>query len=834
MARKKPDDDVLVLEEDDLVEDGGRKDQDSDSFTKNLVGVLPEDILTELGVRYVEYANKDLEDREQHFERYAEGLERTGLTQDPPKGPAFEGGTDIIYPILTEAAIDFQSATIEELFPATGPVRINPSLQASPHKIRLAQKKAEFLNRTIIQDMPEYRSELEKLLSQVPLAGNAYRKFWWDKRYKRVRCDFYPVDRVLLPFNAASFYNASRITLVDELSVSELRQRFRTKLYAEDIEVDDSDQPMDKYRSMAAKVNESIEDKLDSSGASSEGYRTVFEVYCDIDLPEDPEFKKEWGYAPYILTLDVETQKPLALYRNWSQDDETGARKNYLSEWGLMPWRGIYSIGLFHIAGPLAGLLSGLLRGMVDNVQITNMPAALAMYRAGLQGQNIQINAGQITPIELNAVRDIREAIMPVPFNQMSPIVLELFKFLDTSTRGLLQTSLDRIGLDDTTVPVGTQMARIEQGLKVYKAVFARLHESQRRELDIICRLYSDHMETIYCKDDDDKVMTDAEGKKEVYLEPDDFGISYDLMPASDPSIFSEAQRMARWAIVDQAVQLHPEIFDVKTYYKIRFERMGIPNVDQFIPDDIPAPNDNPATENVKMAMKQPVVVNPDQDHIAHIAVHVRAMGDPVIGDSTLFNMTFQPMAITHIKQHVLMRYMELSLDMVNKKLGGDVTKMNTKNIQVANKIAEALAQVHDKVEETMYKELAPIVQELEKIQTGLSQILQAPPPVDPNQQLVQVQATEVQNKMAVDNANVQLKTAKQEVEAKFKEKELELRDRKLSLDEMVAQMEDQNKKDELALKDKSSSQDNRTQVALQMHHDITQALAPQQGPPNV
>lgn len=748
------DKDVITL--DDTKEPSEKTEEGS--FEDNLADkVIDQDKLDDIANKYIQYAERDRQDRQQHFERYADGLRKTGLTKDPPSGPALPNGSTIVYPVLTEACIDFQSATIEELFPPSGPVRINPGVNATAYKLRKATRKAEFLNNKIIHEIKEYRPTLEQVLSQVPMAGNAYRKWWWNTRYKRPQCEFLPVDYVLIPYMANSFETASRVTLVQNLAVTEITRRIRTDYYKKGvISPEEEDTPLSEWKSEVTEVNNDIEDKIDLEGASSHGYRTVFEIYCDMDLPDDPEYDPEWGSAPYILTVDVLDKKVLALYRNWEKGDEMGCKKHYIVPFGLIPWRGIYNLGLSHIAGPLSGVLSGMLRAMMDNLQYAALPTLISATRPGIPGQNIELNPGQIIPMELMGSTKIQDAVMGIPFNPVPPIMLQMFEMLDQTTRGLLRTSLSSIGTDNTEVPVGTQQARIEQGLKVYKAIFARLHESQRNELDIICRLYHEHMEPIYETDDEGNILKDAKGKKQVSLSPDDFKDSSDLQPVADPSVFSETQRLLKWQIADQAVQQYPQLFDVKTYMTIKFERLGIPNTKEILPDTSPKTNDNPATENVKMAMGQPANVLPDQDHAAHIAVHLRGAGSPIIGDNQLFQANMQPMVVAHIKQHILMMYAQKMLDAVNEEMGEDVTQVASIDQQFANKVAEVIAKVHPEVEKLLFNELEPVVQELEKMQIQVQQLLQQKQQNNPQAMMMQLEQQQVQIKQQDAQARAQ------------------------------------------------------------------------------
>jgi len=804
-------------EEIDL-EKGEKEDEETSEFHNNLAETLPEPFLMETASKYLDFVQKDLQDRAERYERYAEGLKKTGMSSEPVGAPGINGGSDVVYPVLTEAAIDFQSRTISEIFPASGPVKISPSIDATLHSLEKARKKADYLNRQIIHKIPAFKSELEKLLSQLPLAGNCYRKFWWNSRYNRIDVQFLPVDKVVIPFGARSFYDASRMSVIDDLPVGEIRRRIRSGIYRDVIEVSDEDQVSQDYIQRPEQVNDTIEDRNEVE--ASVGYRTIIEVYADMEIPEDKMAKKEWGTAPYIMTIDATSSEVLAIYRNWAEGDETGRRKDHLVDWALIPWRGAYAVGLTHIAGPLAGYLSGCLRLMLDNAAITTAPMLLTASGPGMTGQNITLQPGTNANVELPFNAKLSDRVMGVPFNPVPQAMFSVFEILDKVTRGIIQTSLDEIGLDNTTVPVGTQMARIEEGMRVYKSIFARMHESMRREIEIMCRLYSEHMEPVYAKDEEGQYLMDAEGKeRKVILDSRDFDESADLAPVTDPDVFSEAQRMVRLKMADDIIQqthaADPTSVDLKAYAKSKLERMNFPNLAQIFPEKSSQANENPAVENVKMCNGALPTVLPDQDHIAHIATHVRFFSS--LGEQSPFKTTAMPFMLEHLKQHVLMYYLHLTLEACNRYTGEDVSKWNTRNMDKANELAQIITQVQPMVEQQFAIEIQPLLVSMGALQMEVQKLMTPPAKPTPEELLAQVEMAKDQNRIKVDNAEIQLKAEKQERDMMMRERELALREQDFEMRSAKVISDLSAKAAETQAKNERNTEDNETQILVTM-----------------
>lgn len=783
-AKAVAEDDVVVLDAKKARQQRkavSRETDPLDEFDANLAEHLDAEQLSDLASRYFRLVKLDMDDRNLATERFAESIKNSGLSKQTP-GPAMPGGADVVHPILTESSIDFQSAMIEEIFPPDGPVKVSVSNYAPRPVLNKANAKAEFLNRQLMFHIPEYRAEMEKMLPQIPLAGCGYMKHWWSTRFQRPSCELISRDRVGFPYSATSFYTASRIWLLDNLPGAEFRRRVRNGLYAHVEAGDDSAIPKNNNNKFDTEVKDLLDEVegKESSGAKSEmGIRKIIEIYCDLDLSDDPLYDPKIGAAPYIMTLDRQTQKIVALYRNWAEKDTQFLRKDYLVQFPFIPWMGADAIGLTQIAGPLARVLTAMLRAMLDNMAYAASTTMLQRTNPGIKGQTIELEPGLLIPIEMPLNQKLSDSLMAVPFNQIPPQMINLYGMLETTVKGILRTSLDEIGTDDSTVPVGTQMQRVEQGLKTFKAVFARFHEAQRRQLDIFCRLYNENLtEDITAKDENGKTMMDSDGKPVVKLTPEDFANSSDLRPVTDPAVFSETLRMSKWMAVSQMAQQQPQLFDIDTLFRCQLERWNFPNVAAIMPSKAPAPNDNPVTENVKMLSGQLPTALPDQDHQAHLASHFMFFSSKIFGEDPATRKQILPYFLPHVRQHVNFLYADIANTALTKAMGKDMSKINARDPKQADEISKQLAQLQPQILQELMAIIGPFLPELAQLQQELTAMQQPPPPqADPSTQLlVNAQLKKDQNDVVVKNAEVQLKSSKQQTDQQHKDGQLLLK----------------------------------------------------------
>jgi hypothetical protein len=717
-------------------------DEDPD-FYENLAESLDRSTLSSMALKYIDLVEKDKEAREERDKQYEEGLRRTGLGHDAPGGAQFMGASKVVHPVMAEACVDFSARAIKELFPPDGPVRTKIVGEVTEEKTERAERKRDFMNWQLTEQIEEYRDELEQLLTQQPLGGSQYLKIWYDDQKRRPCVEFTPIDNIYLPFSAANFYTASRVTEVNDITQDEFEIRIDRGLYR-DIEIyRPSEEP---EQTKPQRANDKIEGK-NSSGTNIDGVRRVFHIYVWLEL-EDDSFSKG-DRAPYILMIDETLTEVVGLYRNWEFGDDTMDKLDWLVEFKFIPWRGAYAIGLPHLIGGLSAALTGSLRALLDSAHIATAPTMLKLKGAKISGQSLTIEPTQVTEIEgAPGVDDVRKIAMPVPFNQPSPVLFSLLGWLTDAAKGVVTTSEEKIADANSNMPVGTTQALIEQGAAVFSAVHARLHGSQARVLKILGRLnrwYFDEQR----KDD---LVEDLGVTKE------DFKKNSDIVPVSDPHIFAETQRYAQIQTLAARATANPDLYNRLAVERRILKQIKLPDINEVLPDPADVKEMNPALENVAMTLNRAVGAFPKQDHLAHIQVHLDYMQDPMYGANPIMAPMFIPHCLEHIKQHLTLWYLNQVDAYASTALGRpfNVLKEQTLPHEADKLLAAVVQHVHKDTGET-FQQIPPIIQKA----IAAMQQLKGQQPLDPGTQaLVQTSMAETQRRAAKDQAEMQIKAA--------------------------------------------------------------------------
>ena len=635
------------------IEGGGP--QDNPDFYGNMAEWYSENDLGSMTSRYLDLLETDKQARTQRDKQYEEGIKRTGMGNDAPGGATFMGASKVVHPAMAEGCVDFAAKAIKEMFPPDGPVRTKVLGKMDELKQEKSERKRDYLNWQITEQIEEFRDEQEQLLTQLPLGGSQYFKLWFDDKKKRPCVEFLPIDRMILPFAATNFYTAQRAAEVHEITEYEFKRRVRSGMYRDINLVQSNTQP---EQSKSQKANDKIEGKQWED--NQDGLREVFHIYTYLELEDDKETKGE--SAPYILMIDKLDNKVVGLYRNWEEEDETMTKLDWIVEFKFIPWRGAYAIGLPHLIGGLSAALTGALRALLDTAHINNSATMLKLKGAKISGQSQQVDVTQIVEIEgAPGVQDIRQIAMPMPFNPPSQVLFELLGWLDTAAKGVVSTSEEKIADVNANAPVGTTQALIEQGAAVFSSIHARLHESQARVLKILCRLNRWHFDEMRKGD----VVADLE------IHRDDFNKNTDVIPVSDPHIFSETQRMAQMQAVLALADKHPDQFDMNAVLSRSLKQMKIPNINELM-KDVPAPEQRTsADENAAMLIGQPAYAYMQQDHIAHIQDHLQFGMNPFLGQSPFADPNYLNHLIEHLKQHMTLWYLNRSNGYVAESRGG-------------------------------------------------------------------------------------------------------------------------------------------------------------------
>jgi chaperonin GroES len=729
---EQPDGSAIVVMNDF---DGPMEDSD---FYSNLAEEFDPYELNRVAMHYLDLIKNDKTSREERDKKYEEGLKRTGLGNDAPGGANFMGASKVVHPVMAEACVDFASRAIKEMFPPDGPTRTKIIGDVSKEKVEVAERKRDYMNWQLTEQIEEFRDEQEQLLTQLPLGGSQYLKMWYDENKKRPCTEFVPIDKIYLPFEAGNFYTAQRVTEVNTISSWEFQNRVKSGLYRDINLIRASAEP---EQSFAEKANAKIEGKRYED--NDDGVRNVYHIYTWLEQEEDKRTKGET--APYILMIDELDQKVVGLYRNWEEGDETLTKLDWLIEFKFIPWRGAYAIGLPHLIGGLSAALTGSLRALLDSAHINNAATMLKLKGARMSGQTDQVEVTQIAEIEgAPGVDDVRKIAMPMPFNPPSPVLMELLGWLTDAAKGVITTSEEKIADVNANMPVGTTQALIEQGAVVFSAIHARLHESQGRVLKVLGRLNRWYLDE----------QRRGELVADLDIHKDDFRRNTDVIPVSDPHIFSETQRMAQTQAVMQIMATNPDLFDRKAVIERFMKQMKVPQINELLLQEPEDDMVNSAKENFNLLKGEPAKAYDEQDHLAHIQSHIDFYRNPMFGSNPLFMPKFLPVSIDHLQQHLGMWYeetMNLYAESGLKERGLDYDDpTNTKRMDA--QYAKASIAVFKESQQT-FQQIMPIIAQMQKQLDALKQQQQ---PMDPDAQaLIQTSMAETNRRAQRDKAEM-------------------------------------------------------------------------------
>ena len=738
--------------------------QEAPEFYANLAEELDENILQSLASEYLDLIDVDQESRKQRDKQYEEGLRRTGLGKDAPGGATFDGASKVVHPVMAEACVDFAASSAKELLPPDGIVKSNVKGEADRIKEETAARKVDFLNWQLSEQVPEYRDEMEQLLTQLPLGGSQFLKWRFDPEQKRPTCEWVPIDNILLPYSSTNFYTAQRVTEVQDITEDIFLQRVTAGIYRDIDSAYSSDAPLND-QTQSQKANNKIEGKSEPS-KNVDGLRRVYEITCFLRLEDDPE--TNGARAPYILTIDETTSDVLALYRNWEANDDKLEKLDWYVEFKFIPWRGAYAIGLPHLIGGLSAALTGALRALLDAAHINNSQTLLKLKGGRIGGQSDRIEPTQVIEIEgAPGVDDVRKIAMPMPFNPPSSVLMNLLGWLTDAAKGVVTTAEEKIADANANTPVGTTQALIEQGAKVFSSIHARLHRSQAKSLAIISRInhwYLDEM--------------DNQSGSEIKVR--DFAANNDVRPVSDPNIFSETQRLAQnQALLQMATSAPPGMFDLRAVYRRVLQQLKVPGVEEVLPNPMGAKESNPALENVSMTMGRPAAAYPDQDHIAHIKIHLEYANNPAYGGNSVIGPAFAPHALEHIKQHLTLHYLQSMRSYVAQAQGGKDTLELHQEKPLDLEAQQALALASQMVSEDAQQDLAQYIQQIQALAQKVQQAQQAQQQQiagnDPTAQVIlKTQMAETERKAQESQAKMQLQMQQDQQNYQLKLAELQ------------------------------------------------------------
>jgi len=728
--------------------------EQEDDFYKNLAEDMDEGELQTMGSDMLEDIRGDLNSRKDWEDTYKEGLTLMGLKYEERTEP-WNGACGVFHPMITEAVVRFQSETIMETFPAQGPVKTKIIGKDTRAKEEAAQRVKEDMNYELTERMVEFRGEHERMLWNLPAAGSAFKKVYYDVGVQRQMSIFVPAEDVIISYGASSLETAERVTHRMYKTKNEIR-KLQVAGFYRDIELGDP-----------PKIKNELQERKDKeTGFSSmnDDRYVLFEVQINLDLPgyEDKEDGEDTGIAlPYIVTIMAETGTVLSIRRNYYEDDETKERRSHFVHYTYIPGFGIYGFGLFHLIGGFARSATSIMRQLVDAGTLSNLPGGLKTRGLRIKGDDTPIAPGEFRDVDVSSGA-IRDNILPLPYKEPSATLYQLLGTIVEEGRRFAATADMKISDMSAQAPVGTTLALLERMLKVMSAVQARVHYAFKQELQLLAAIIRDYTDEDY---DYDPETADRKAKKSDYDQ-------VEIIPVSDPNAATISQRVVQYQAVIQLSQTAPQIYDLPQLHRQMLEVLGIKNAAKLVPvEDDFKPRD-PVSENMEALKGKPLKAFIYQDHEAHIQVHMSMMQDPMIMQMIGQNPMAQQMMAAlqaHIAEHVGFKYRNQIQEQLGMALPPPDEDMPEQlEVQVSRLVAAASQQV-----------LLASQKQAQAIQT--MQQMQDP--------VVQMQQAEMQIKAQ----EAQTKAQKVALDAQAKERELALREKeamlRIALDEQELEL---------------------------------------------
>lgn len=612
---------------------------DLPKHTDNLAEFLSDNELEAISSYLIECFEADEASRKEWLKNYTDGLDYLGFRSDDRVKP-FKGASGVFHPVLAEAVVRFQSNAIIEMFPAAGPVLTKVVGDESSEKMAQALRIKEELNYQLTENIPDYRGEVEKLLFRLPLAGSVFKKVYFDPMTGKPAAKMVTAEDFVINYGSSDITCAERYTHIMRRSKNEVAKLKRSGFYRQV----DLGEPVAQFPEGKEK-----EDKI--TGIKEPVHKgvpyTLLEFHAHYNLPgpfADPHEVAD----PYVITIDKSSNKVLSIYRNWAEGDATRQPEQYFVHYEYMPGLGFYGTGLINLIGSIAKGSTAILRQLIDAGTLANLPGGLKTRGLRTKGGEMPIQPGEWRDADVPA-GNLKDNLFPLPYKEPSATLANLLTVIVEEGRRIGSIADVEIGSGSENAPVGTTLALMERSLKVMSAVHARLHASMRRELKLIAKVIAEYMPPQY--------DWDLEGQ---FNRAQDFDARVDILPVSDPNAATQAQRIVQMQAIMQLAAQSPEMYNLKELHRQALQIFGVKNDERILPRDQDPPRLDPVQENMNILTSQPVKVYPDQDHAAHLQVHISAMMDPkimeMVGQSPNAQRLMGQME-AHIAEHLAHQY---------------------------------------------------------------------------------------------------------------------------------------------------------------------------------
>ena len=675
--------DIEIVPEDDggVVIDFDPQDQrgQNDDFYANLAEEMPDRELGRIASELLGEFDANKASRQEWEDAYANGLELLGFSYEERTQP-FRGATGVTHPLLAEAATQFQAQAFNELLPASGPVRTAIIGSETREKQQQSDRVRQFMNYYITNVMEEYTPELDQMLFYLPLAGSTFKKVYYDETMDRAVSKFVPVEQLVVPYETSDLETCPNITQVLRMSLNDLRKKQVSGFYL-DIDVIPAQAEL-------SSVGSEIE-RIDGVSPSQIDYDcTLLECHVDLDLEgyedTDDDGEPTGIKVPYVVTISQDNGQILSIRRNYREDDENKKKIQYFVHYKFLPGFGFYGLGLIHTIGGLSRTATAALRQLIDAGTLSNLPAGFKARGLRIRDDDDPLQPGEFRDVDAPGGA-IRDSLMPLPFKGPDQTLFNLLGFVVDAGRRFATITDMKVGDGNDQAAVGTTLALIEQGSRVMSAVHKRLHYAMRIEFKILSRVMAESLPPEY--------PYAVEGAESA-VKQTDFDDRVDVLPISDPNVFSQAQRITLAQTKLQLAGAAPEMHNMHEVYRDMYDALGVKDVDRImrrIPDEEPTPKD-PAQENIDAMDMIPLKAFEGQEHQAHIMAHMVFGSTPMVAGMPAMAMALQK----HIMEHVQIAAQEQAMQAMAQQMPQAAPEQIELAMQglVAQFVAEGMQQV--------------------------------------------------------------------------------------------------------------------------------------------
>jgi hypothetical protein len=723
-------------------------DEADEKFNANLAEEINDDSLAKLADDLLEDYEGDLSARRDWLDTYVDGLELLGLKLEDRSEP-WEGACNVYHPLMTETLVKFQAETMTETFPAAGPVKTQIIGKETKEKEEAADRVKEDMNYQLTNVMTEYRPEHERMLWGLGLAGNAFKKVYYDPSLERQVSMYIPAEDLVVPYGASDLESAERVTHVMRKTGNELR-KLQVAGFYRDVDLGEPTHNLEE-------VEKKIAEKMGFNATTDNRFK-VLEMHVDLDLEgyEDEQDGEQTGIAlPYVVTIERSTQTILSIRRNWNPDDDTKQKRQHFVHYGYVPGFGFYCFGLIHLIGAFAKSGTMILRQLVDAGTLSNLPGGFKSRGLRIKGDDTPISPAEFRDVDVPS-GTIRDNILPLPFKEPSQVLNQLMNQIVEEGRRFASAADLKVSDMSANAPVGTTLAILERTLKVMSAVQARIHYAMKQEFKLLKDIIRDYTDDEYSYEPSEG---DRQAKKSDYDK-------VAVIPVSDPNAATMSQKVVQYQAVMQLAQANPDIYDMVELNRQMLDILGVKNAEKLIPNKDNMKPTDPISENMNVINLKPVKAFIYQDHQAHIDAHLAFADDPkikqLVGQSPKAGEV-QAALDAHVAEHLAFLYRQ----QIEEQLGVPLPKPNEvlpedAELEVSRLVARAAQQLLGKNQQEVAQQQA-------------AEVAQDP--------LTQIQ----QRELAIKEQEAQAKAQKMMADAQVERDKLELEKMKIDSQERIA-----------------------------------------------